>query len=180
MLLFIVVLLFFLISIRVALWVLKPTRNVDRTMFSHWLKSLMRYYREGATLRIKDRGSPVELEAIMVRAEGDTCEFLIPVYRGPWSEQHVEEVQRVVQFDTNVSTNPLGLARPGETSVCIRTTVPDIWDRAAGDVTARVIRRMLDTFQVPPEARFKLTFEGQRSLERTKELHRRMKEGMTW
>jgi len=172
--------LLFIVGVFLAFSRFQPTRNVDRGKFSHWLKSLMRLYCPGASLRFQALGSPVELTVILADAQEVGCQLLLPLVRASWSEACVDGIRHAVMLDEKVSVVADAPEESPSALFGVRVTVPDIWNREAPDVMARVLHRVLDTLGIGSEARFDLVFQGKRSLEQTKQAHRRLKEGLEW
>lgn len=150
-----------------------PEHNVDRSQFAHWFKSLMRFYADGARIRIHHRGSPATIEVVHVPIEQGSCHLVVRIPRTSWSQPHASDLEKAVLLHGSASL----VEDPGAL-LCLTILVPDIWSPSPATVATQVVNRILDVLGIGLSERFDLEFSGARSLELTLEARRRQKAGL--
>jgi hypothetical protein len=150
-----------------------PERNIDRTHFAHWLKSLFRNYANGATVSIRHRGSPTTLTVVHSPLEDGKCNLAIHVRNAALSELPRQDLRKACLVDDAVS-----IIEDPDSVVSISVHIPDIWVPSAANVASQAVNRLLDVLGLGPSERFDLTFSGERSLKLVAGIRRRQKAGL--
>ena len=154
-----------------------PERNVDRSRFGHWFRSLVRLYEDDAAIRIVQRSATFELAVILRGGEGHGCWAIVSCQRSDWRPEQLRSIREAVAGEPYVLILPDASEGGSGAPIRIQVAVPDIWSRHAADTIVRVAHRVLDVRRVSPSARFDLEFEGEHSTSRVLEVKRRQREG---
>ena len=152
----------------------RPEKNVDRAAFGHWIESLIRYYENGASLIIVDKGAQTRLRYVRSESKGDGCRVLVSILRTPLSMRHMDalngECKAECDFEGEYDID-------SDAVMGGALDVRNIWATGAGERCARVAHKAHAVMGVSADARFDLSFRGTRSLERTAHAREKLKDG---
>lgn len=149
-----------------------PDRNIDRSRFGHWYRSLIRLYEPDAQIDVVQRHGP--LTFTLLRRGGDVkrCWAVLRLPHSTCTGEQLDAIRFAIASEPSVL-----ILSEGPPALEIQISIADIWSSKAADVIVWVTEHVLGILRVPTDARFDFEFSGERSQERALEARRRQRDG---
>ena len=149
-----------------------PDRNVDRSRFGHWYRSLIRLYEPDAKIEIVQRRGPVRLTLLRRGGDVKRCWAVLRVPHSACTGEQLEAIRFAIAGEPAVL-----ILSEGPPALEAQIAITDMWSATAADAIVWVTEHVLGILKVPADARFDFEFTGDRSRERTLEARRRQRDG---
>lgn len=108
---------------------------------------------------------------------GDACGILMEISGGSLVEEKRDRILREIDREGHQPTLVERHDDRGCSDIVVRTRCPDIWQPGAEIPIRRLKDAVLDTLGIGYDERFRLRFDGARSLKRTIELAKKRERG---
>ena len=149
-----------IVVLLIRVWLKPPGETADRYEFEASLHDLLLSMKDGATMTVSHRDSPLYIRFRRDRGLYRRCDLLVDVPRADWSEPRLDALRE--HLDRKCID---GVESPDEPGVLLRVRlhVPDVWAPASGAAGARVAWELFEVLGLNEGARFKLASTGEHS-----------------